>query len=263
MAPDGTHQHQLIDRGQSPAYNPSGWRLAFSRAGGIWTMRSDGSQLRQLTHGGSDDDPAYSPDGDRIAFSRSRGGIWTMRSDGSDRRQLTHNGTDRDPAYSPNGDRIAFSRGAIDINGSADPCSTWTMRSDGSDKRFIHQDSDPLFDHCWTSADPAYFPSGERIAVVHSIYGPHKAWIETMRPDGSGVRKLTPRVHLGDQITERSPAFSPDGRRIVFSGDPTRRPDGGPILGLLYTVRTDGSHLRKLTSGQFDLDPTWGRISGQ
>ncbi len=51
------------------------------------------------------------------------------------------------------------------------------------------------------------------------------------------------------------PEYSPDGKRIVFAGSPNGREDG------IWTVRPDGSHLRRLTypggRGNYDQTPTW------
>ena len=54
---------------------------------------------------------------------------------------------------------------------------------------------------------------------------------------------------------EREPAWSPDGERIVFSGDAQ-----GGTLGrrTIYSIGADGSSLRALTSGAIDASgPSW------
>jgi TolB protein len=96
-----------------PAWSPQGDRIAFSGFGSgdfeIYTIRPDGTGLRQLTHTrGNDAHPVWSPDGRWIAFNSSRmgwkdesmlpwhggggqsyGEIFVMRADGRDVRQLT------------------------------------------------------------------------------------------------------------------------------------------------------------------------------
>jgi len=94
-----------------PAWSPRGDRIAFTgfETGDfeIYTIRSDGTGLSQLTHThGNDAHPLWSPDGKWIAFVSSRmgwkddaefpgsqdyGEIFVMRADGTDVRQLTDN----------------------------------------------------------------------------------------------------------------------------------------------------------------------------
>jgi TolB protein len=96
-----------------PAWSPRGDRIVFVRLENgdyeIYTIRPDGTGLRQLTHTrGNEGHPAWSPDGKWIAFDSSRmgwkdeallpwhepqsyGEIFVMRADGRNVRQLTDN----------------------------------------------------------------------------------------------------------------------------------------------------------------------------
>ena len=79
----------------------------------IYTMASDGSDLRQLTHSqGNDTWPSWSPDGKRIAFVSNREGtpnLFVMNEDGGHMTRLctlVHAGGF--PSWSPDGRKIAF-----------------------------------------------------------------------------------------------------------------------------------------------------------
>lgn len=58
----------------------------------LWTVRTDGSDLRRLTYGNRDNSPAWSPDGQFIAFSRwdsGKGGIYVLARDGTNLHKVT------------------------------------------------------------------------------------------------------------------------------------------------------------------------------
>jgi Tol biopolymer transport system component len=71
-----------------------------------------------------------------------------------------------------------------------------------------------------------------------------------------GPRKRDAPVELTENPTDNSPAYSPDGRLIVFAGnhDPGLAPQGSH----LYVMKRDGSDVRQLTSGSFyDFNPSF------
>ena len=76
----------------------------------------------------------------------------------------------------------------------------------------------------------------------------------TIRPDGTGLRRLTippTRQLLGG---DSGPVWSPDGRRIAFERD---LPYWGQDRFRLYVIGSAGGEAVPLTSGPFDVEPSW------
>jgi TolB protein len=110
-----------------PRFTPDGKTIIFIRRDGdVWSVGSDGKNLRRLTEGnrhvefklstndrhGSTDGPDISPDGKRIACIAVKDGVanvCVLKVDGSDQRQLTFR---KSPCgrvqWSPDGSEIAF-----------------------------------------------------------------------------------------------------------------------------------------------------------
>src|ERR1035437_3444168 len=122
--------------------SPVGDRIVFTstRSGDIdlWSMKLDGTDLKQLTtEEGYDGGAYYSPDGKEIVYRASRPQgealteyrallkqglvkpteleIWVMNADGTNKRQVTHLGAASfAPYFLPDGKRIIFSSNYMD-----------------------------------------------------------------------------------------------------------------------------------------------------
>lgn len=66
----------------------------------IYTIRPDGSGLRQVTTDA--EDPSWSLDGNRIAFDNDeKDEIYTTHPDGTGLKRITNDGNTANPAWSP------------------------------------------------------------------------------------------------------------------------------------------------------------------
>ena len=261
------------DAAPAPAAPPQ--RIVFSsnRSGEwrLWTVKPDGTDLKQLTRGPAgehDVDPAIRPDGARILLTSTRGGptgVWTVAADGSDPRRIS----DGDQAeWAPDGRRIVLRRGGRlvvrDLEGGAEKVVT----PDG-----------------WTACSgPAWSPDGKTIAFARLqdgansiyilpagggaptlVYGEKGACEPHWSPDSSTIVYET-ETHLGAirpdgtknrLVTwfggvQRYGRFSPDGRQIVFCQAPG--PEGPWEL---YVVPAAGGSPRKVTEEGSDMYPDW------
>lgn len=108
----------------------------------IWTVRPDGSRLRQVTTIGHADNPRWSPDGSRLLFVRSfpqakrpKNELWVINSSGAEPAQLLP-ATDVVAAdWSPDGSAIAVVR----TTGGPGNMQLWLYGADGSSAHSLGQ----------------------------------------------------------------------------------------------------------------------------
>jgi hypothetical protein len=97
-----------------PSWSPDGSRLVFSRAGNIYTIDPDGSNLSQLTNNSLlEDEPTWSPDGNKIAFLRhsaAGASIVVMNTNGSNETTIVPSAPIAEVYWSPDSTRLLFNR---------------------------------------------------------------------------------------------------------------------------------------------------------
>lgn len=200
----------------------------------IYTIRSDGTHLRQLTHEDANAfRPDWSPDGRRIAFqlekSDESSDIMIMNAGGSNRRDLTPSGYEDLPAFTPDGHQLVFS---CDCN----PQGVFIMRDDGTDRHRVTT-------HAFAfepDNNAEVSPDGQTVTFVrHKVSGEQQA-LFAVDPDGSDIRRIVP-YSLEVAIKHD---WAPDGRQIVITTDADYPEGRSPNVA---TVRPDGTHLRMLT----------------
>jgi TolB protein len=150
--------------------------------------------------------------------------------------------------------RVVFAEGRSHGQQFREPL--FTMNPDGSG---VRQLTDPPWG--WVDLDPWWSPDGS--TVVFERDDPSGTGeIFTIGADGAGLTQLTHLVAPPgcDIMSEpdclgsnNNPAWTPDGKTIVYSHCCVAA-NGGYLVGL-YTMRADGSHVRRITLNP-DLD--WG-----
>jgi len=225
----------------------------------LFRVNADGSGLTQLFECAGRclgvSSPVYSPDGTRIAFDEANGddsyvsvGIWFMNPDGSNQRQITNRqfpstSEDHGATFSPDGRTIAFTRSYYDAQPAAKQ-AIFVCNIDGSDVRRITS---------WqlNGAAADWSPDGRTIlfSAHYDIGQDGSEQLFTVRPDGSGLRPVTPDG-LG-QPSNQQGKFSPDGQKIIFAhvNDPWPSQQ-------IYTMNLDGSGVALV--GSSERDPNWG-----
>jgi Tol biopolymer transport system component len=280
---DGSNARKVVSDAftdGSATLSPDGTRIVFNRIftdsleaavanpdlfGTLTIVNVDGSGLHEIL---TDDrtklcdlapeGDAWSPDGTRIAyvrycFDRSAGpveaGIWTAKADGTDARQVTRtlsesNLQDHRVGWSPDGKQLVFQR--IGTATTPEQAAIFTVGDDGSNLRQITP---------WAlnANDPDWSPDGELIAFNASAEPSPTQNIYTIRPDGSGLTKLT--TYDQDGQATFHPSWSPDGTRVLFSHSPST--DG---WGDFFVMDRDGGNKRVIAkTALHENHGSWGR----
>jgi len=222
---------------QASAYSP-----AFAASGAVYFHQQTAgtSALKMGESAGKDrltvttilDDHAKnfhvrpSPDGSLIAYDSDRDGVrgvFVARSDGGGAHRLSGTGYAAVPSWSPDGRRIAFVRAEA---GRVNVWNLWIANADGSQLRRLTRHA---VGQAWGGS---WFPDGRRIA--YSVES------RLVILDLTTGRPVTLQSPIPGRLV-RTPAVSPDGRRIIFQ------------------VRHDGTWVADVASGRMTRvldDPT-------
>lgn len=250
----------------------------------IYSMKTDGSSVRQVSNGeGRTTCAYYFKGGKRVVYASTHGGsrdcppepdrssgyvwpvygdyeLYSAKSDGTDIKRLTNMaGYDAEATVAPNGRRIVFTSerdGDLDL---------YSMKADGSDVRrltneigydggaFFSPDSKMIV---WRRSSPKtegeisrYKDLLSKDLVVPTVF---ELWV--MNADGTNKRQVTNLASASF-----APFFTPDGKRLIFCtnyfdsnrADRRRQPNFDLAL-----INLDGTGLERVTFNEtFDGFP--------
>lgn len=198
----------------------------------IWMVSWDGEQTVQLTNSDeSESTPRWSPDGKYISFLSARNGekasqIWLMDTRGGEAKKITSlKGDLEEYTWSPDGKKIALS---IKDQDFSDTAKSKTRVPFVMDRYHFKQDREGYVENRYTHL------------YVLDI-----------------VTKKTDTLTNGS-FDETSPAWSPDGKKLVFVSNRTQEPDKNENMDIWVMDASRGAALLQLTTwAGADRNPKW------
>jgi TolB protein len=117
----------------------------------------------------------------------------------------------------------------------------------GRERKVTHAPKGYRDDH------PDWSPDGTRIAFTRCAPNRGRCSVWSVRPDGSGLTRLSPTCPRGSAMAacpdDSDPAYSPDGRHVAFS---RFRAGSGPSVLMIGNLHL--RHLHPMTRG---AEPAW------
>lgn len=247
--------------GEAPNWAPDGRAILYAQDGDLFLTSVPDAKIVRLTDTQESETGArFSPDGTQIAYGKN-GDLYVFdRSSGSTRQLTRERRGDGGITWSPDGRWIAFTSGTStpvawspDYSGSL---VSYHWRKPGPrDVGIIASGGGPVR---WIGASPDYesfldwAPDSRTILVERRTPDVRNREVFAAAIDGSSLQRIySQRDEKFLPSNDQHARFSPNGRSIAFTSDA----DG---WNHLYLVQPDGTGMRQLTTGRFEVSfPSW------
>jgi Tol biopolymer transport system component len=233
------------------------------------------ANVKQLTFGGENAEAYFSPDGRQLVFQSTRPGspcdqIFTMSADGgTPTRVSTGRGRTTCGYFNPDGQTVIYA--STHLAGAECPPKpsyergyVWPIYP--AYEIFRRTADGTLTQLTKANGYDAEGTVGRDGSIVFTSMRDGDMEIYSMKPDGTGVQRLTNRPG-----PDGGPFYSPDGSKIIFRGRPIAPgPELDDYRALLtdalwrptkleiYVMDRDGKNLRAVTSlGVASFAPAW------
>jgi serine/threonine protein kinase len=231
---------------RQPVFAPGSEWVVFSsnRSGNLdlWAISTRSGVVRSITDDPADDwDPAFSPDGRSLLWSSNRSGnleIWASNPDGTGAHQVTHDGEDaQNPTQTRDGRWIVYSSANRKHPGLR------KIHPDGSGAEQLAQGAVQIPEVSPDGTYATYLITLRTMSILHVIR------VE----DGKDMTfAVFPEPRRKTSVFPGRARWTPDGKRIIFTGQDENGLDGVFIQD--FTLGKDTTSTRRPLAG---FDPDW------
>ncbi len=241
-------QGNVNDR--QPVFSPDGEWVVFSsnRAGNLdlWAISPRSGVVRSITDDPADDwDPAFSADGRSLLWSSNRGGnleIWASNADGTGAHQVTHDGEDaQNPTQTRDGRWILYSCANRRHQG------LWKIHPDGSGAELLARGAVQI---------PQVSPDGTHATYVTTVRSTSTLHVIRVEDGADVAFAVFPEPRRKTSVFPGRARWTPDSRRVIFTGQDEKGQDGVFIQD--FVPGKDTTATRRPLAG---FDPQWSAES--